>query len=67
MLLTDRYLVCEYYPPGNVIGEFQNEVQKATNGFQQCVQGGVCSETMSKFSENKNWAVPFVVFILLLL
>ena len=39
----NRYLVCEYYPPGNVIGEFGVEVQGQINGTQQCLQGAICS------------------------
>ena len=30
--LCCRYVVCEYYPPGNVIGEFNTQVQSQTRG-----------------------------------
>ena len=38
--------MCEYFPVGNVIGEFGTEVQSQTKGAS-CPQGGVCSGTVA--------------------
>ena len=37
------FVVCEYYPPGNVIGEFKQNVQSQVKGQGgECPQGAVC-------------------------
>jgi len=38
------FVVCEYYPPGNVIGSFKQNVQKRVkeSGKGDCPQGGAC-------------------------
>ncbi|KAI9697588.1 MAG: hypothetical protein M1836_004538 [Candelina mexicana] len=35
------YVVCEYYPPGNVEGGYVQNVQKAVKGAKGYIQGGV--------------------------
>lgn len=38
------FVVCEYYPPGNVIGEFKQNVQSQVKGQGgECPQGAVCA------------------------
>ena len=36
---SSRYVVCEYYPPGNYDGQYQADVQSQV----KCEQGAVCS------------------------
>ena len=61
------YVVCEYYPPGNVIGEFAIEVQGEVEGAEQCQQGTVCSGEKRSLRGVETWMWVLVILLVLVL
>ncbi|MCJ1400322.1 hypothetical protein MMC11_003527 [Xylographa trunciseda] len=60
------YVVCEYYPPGNVIGAFGTEVQGEVEGAAQCLQGAVCSGGQISLTVSGTWmCIVAIAFVLL--
>ena len=53
------YLVCEYYPRGNVGGEYATEVQSQIKGGTQQIQGGISAATRSR-GQGMAWMVLIV-------
>lgn len=52
------YIVCEYYPPGNVIGEFADNVQSQVKGKNtDTVEGGVGGVGTLKIPWKESFAV----------
>ncbi|MCJ1281922.1 hypothetical protein MMC26_001245 [Xylographa opegraphella] len=61
------YVVCEYYPPGNVIGEFGAEVQAEVDGGEQCPQGAICSGGKRSLRGVETWVWVLATLLVLLL
>jgi len=61
------YVVCEYYPPGNVIGEFGTEVQGEVDAAEHCLQGAVCSGELRSLMAVKAWMWGLAIAFVLLL
>jgi len=61
------YLVCEYYPRGNVIGAFGTEVDPEEDDDSQCDPAAGCMSVAGRLSIPKWWIAMVIVFLVFVL
>lgn len=55
------YVVCEYYPPGNVIGFFKENVQSQVTGLKNGDSQGVVGKASGSMTRGDTWYVGALV------